>query len=162
MCSGKIFYEFFIFLINSERGCRLELFMRGCFERNGSVQNGSKRSCKREAIRTYAEFGVCNYHAFHIGKEVPQDPPPTPFIYPLAFPSMVFGVVSVWLVPLPQNRSGVPVQFYEIDTVNQKPDFDATQLIFMDGRQSFVKPSAHKSFLSLQHAIVGFSTCRTQ
>ena len=32
-----------------ERGCRLELFMRECFERNGSAQNGSKRSCKREA-----------------------------------------------------------------------------------------------------------------
>ena len=36
-------------LINGERGCRLELYMRGCFERNGSAQNGSKRSCKREA-----------------------------------------------------------------------------------------------------------------
>ena len=28
---------------------RLELFMRGCFESNGAAQNGSKRSCKREA-----------------------------------------------------------------------------------------------------------------
>ena len=34
--------------MNGERGCRLELFMRECFERNGSAQNGSKRSCKRE------------------------------------------------------------------------------------------------------------------
>ena len=32
-----------------ERGCHLELFMRECFERNGSAQNGSKASCKREA-----------------------------------------------------------------------------------------------------------------
>ena len=38
-----------MFLINGEKGCRLELFMRGCFERNGSAQNGSKRLCKREA-----------------------------------------------------------------------------------------------------------------
>ena len=38
-----------MFLINGERGCRLELFMRGCFERNGSAQNSSKRSCKWEA-----------------------------------------------------------------------------------------------------------------
>ena len=44
----NFFQEFFMFLINGERGCRLELFMRGCFERNGSAQNGSKRSCKRE------------------------------------------------------------------------------------------------------------------
>ena len=46
---GKVFQEFFSFLINGERGCRLELFMRGCFEMNGSAQNGSMRSCKREA-----------------------------------------------------------------------------------------------------------------
>ena len=46
---GKFFQEFFMFLINVERGCRLELFMRGCFERNGSAQNGFKRSCKLEA-----------------------------------------------------------------------------------------------------------------
>ena len=46
---GKFFQEFFLFLIKGERGCRLELLMRGCFERNGSAQNGSKRSCKREA-----------------------------------------------------------------------------------------------------------------
>ena len=46
---GKLFQEFFMFLIFGERGCRLELFMRGSFERNGSAQNGSKRSCKREA-----------------------------------------------------------------------------------------------------------------
>ena len=38
-----------MFLIYGERGCRLELFMHGCFERNGSAQNGFKRSCKREA-----------------------------------------------------------------------------------------------------------------
>ena len=46
---GKFFLEFFMFLMNGERGCRLELFMRECFERNGSAQNGSMRSCKREA-----------------------------------------------------------------------------------------------------------------
>ena len=46
---GKVFQELFMFLINGERGCRLELFMCGCFERNGSAQNGPKRSCKREA-----------------------------------------------------------------------------------------------------------------
>ena len=28
---GKFFQEFFILLIKGERGCRLELFMRGCF-----------------------------------------------------------------------------------------------------------------------------------
>ena len=49
MYGGKIFQEFFMFLTNGERGCRLERFMRGCFERNGSAQNGSKRLCKREA-----------------------------------------------------------------------------------------------------------------
>ena len=27
----------------------MELFMRECFERDGSAQNGSKASCKREA-----------------------------------------------------------------------------------------------------------------
>ena len=46
---GKFFKDFFMFLINGERGCHLELFVRGCFERNGSAQNGSKGSCKREA-----------------------------------------------------------------------------------------------------------------
>ena len=46
---GKFFQKLFMFLMNGERGCGLELFMRGCFERNGSAQNGSKRSCKREA-----------------------------------------------------------------------------------------------------------------
>ena len=46
---GKFFQEFLMFLINGERGCHLELVMRGCFERNGSAQNGSKTSCKREA-----------------------------------------------------------------------------------------------------------------
>ena len=46
---GKFFQEFFMFLMNGERGCRLELFMRECFERNGPVQDGSKTSCKREA-----------------------------------------------------------------------------------------------------------------
>ena len=46
---GKFFQEFFMFLMNGERGCRLELFMRECLERNGSAQNGSKASCKREA-----------------------------------------------------------------------------------------------------------------
>ena len=45
----KLFQEFFMFLMNGERGCRLELFMRECLERNGSAQNGSKASCKREA-----------------------------------------------------------------------------------------------------------------
>ena len=46
---GKFFQEFFMFLMNGEKGCKLELFMRECFERNGSAQNGSKASCKREA-----------------------------------------------------------------------------------------------------------------
>ena len=32
---GKFFQEFFMFLKNGGRGCRLELFMRECFERNG-------------------------------------------------------------------------------------------------------------------------------
>ena len=32
-----------------ERGCRLELFMREYFERNGSAQNGSNASRRREA-----------------------------------------------------------------------------------------------------------------
>ena len=44
----KLFQEFFMFLMVGERGCRLELLMRECFERNGSAQNGSKTSCKRE------------------------------------------------------------------------------------------------------------------
>ena len=35
--------------MNEERGCRLELFMREYMEKNGSAQNGSKTSCKREA-----------------------------------------------------------------------------------------------------------------
>ena len=46
---GKFFREFFMFLMNGERGCRLELLMSECFERNGSAQNGSTASCKREA-----------------------------------------------------------------------------------------------------------------
>ena len=46
---GKFFQEFFMFLINGERGCHLELFMRECFEMNGSPQNCSKASCKWEA-----------------------------------------------------------------------------------------------------------------
>ena len=49
MYGEKIFQEFFMFLMNGERSCRLELFMRECFERNGSAENGSKASCKREA-----------------------------------------------------------------------------------------------------------------
>ena len=35
-----------------ERGCLLELFMRGCFKRNGSAQNGSKRSCNYTSLYT--------------------------------------------------------------------------------------------------------------
>ena len=31
---GKFFQEFFMFLMNGERGCRLELFIHECFERN--------------------------------------------------------------------------------------------------------------------------------
>ena len=46
---GKICKEFFMFLKNGERGCRLELFMCECFERNGDAQNGSKASFKPEA-----------------------------------------------------------------------------------------------------------------
>ena len=49
MYGGNIFQKFFMFLMNGERGCRLELFMCECFERKGSAQNGSKASCKREA-----------------------------------------------------------------------------------------------------------------
>ena len=49
MHGGKFFQEFFMLFMNGERGCRLELFVRECFERNGSAQNGSKASCKREA-----------------------------------------------------------------------------------------------------------------
>ena len=49
MYGGKIFQEFFMFLMKGERGCRLELFMRECFERNCSAQNGSKASYKLEA-----------------------------------------------------------------------------------------------------------------
>ena len=61
-----------MFLINGERGCRLELFMRGCFDRNGSAQSGSKRSCKQEAYPylrgtvTYRNFRMTNVpHASH-------------------------------------------------------------------------------------------------
>ena len=46
---GKFFQEFFIFLMNRERGCRLELFRHECFEGNDAAQDGSKTSCKREA-----------------------------------------------------------------------------------------------------------------
>ena len=46
---GKFFQEFVLFLMNGERGCRLELFMREYIERNGSAQSGSRTSCKREA-----------------------------------------------------------------------------------------------------------------
>ena len=45
---GKFFQEFFMFLMNGERGCRLDMFMCECSERNGSTQNGSKASCKRK------------------------------------------------------------------------------------------------------------------
>ena len=50
MYGGKIFSR--IFHVPDEwreRGCRLELFMRECFERNGSALNGSKASGKWEA-----------------------------------------------------------------------------------------------------------------
>ena len=49
MYGGKFFQEFLMSLMNGERGCRLELFLREFFERNGSAQDGSKTSCKREA-----------------------------------------------------------------------------------------------------------------
>ena len=35
--------------MNGEKGCPLELFMRGYIKRKGSAQNGSKISCKWEA-----------------------------------------------------------------------------------------------------------------
>ena len=47
---GKPFKEFFLFLMNRERGCRLELFVRGYIERNGSVH-----SVNGKPIRTYVE-----------------------------------------------------------------------------------------------------------
>ena len=46
---GKLFQEFFFFLMNGERGCRLELIMHEYIEMDGSAQNGSKTSCKRQA-----------------------------------------------------------------------------------------------------------------
>ena len=45
---GKLFQEFFLFLMNGERGCRLELFICEYMERNCSAQNFSK-ICKQEA-----------------------------------------------------------------------------------------------------------------
>jgi len=45
----ELFQEFFLFLMNGERSCRLELSTREYIERNGSAQKGSKISCKREA-----------------------------------------------------------------------------------------------------------------
>ena len=53
MYGGKFFLRIFVFLMNGERGCCLELFMCECFERNGSAQSGSKAWCKREALDTY-------------------------------------------------------------------------------------------------------------
>ena len=50
MYGGKIFSRIcHVPDVWRERGCHVELFMRECFERNGSAQNGSKASCKREA-----------------------------------------------------------------------------------------------------------------
>ena len=63
---GKFFQEFFMFLMNGERGYRLELFIRECFGSNGSAQKGSKTSCKREAYpylrRTVAYRNVPKSH----------------------------------------------------------------------------------------------------
>ena len=55
MYGGKHFSRIFMFLINGERGCRSELFIRGCFERNGSAQNGSRDRVNGKPIRTFAE-----------------------------------------------------------------------------------------------------------
>ena len=50
MYGGKIVLRIFHALEEwRERGCRLELFMGECCERNSSAQNGSKALCKREA-----------------------------------------------------------------------------------------------------------------
>ena len=46
---GNTFQEFFFVLMNGGRGCRLELFMHEYIEMNGSAQNGSEASCKRQA-----------------------------------------------------------------------------------------------------------------
>jgi len=52
---GQHFQAFFLFLMNGERGFRLELLMWEYMEKNSSAQNGSKTSCKRKPIRTYKE-----------------------------------------------------------------------------------------------------------
>ena len=49
MCGGKTFSRIFLVPDEWRGGCRLELFMREYMERNGSAQNSSKTSCKREA-----------------------------------------------------------------------------------------------------------------
>ena len=46
---GKLFHKFLFFLMNGERGCRLEPFWREYIEMNCSTQNDSMKSCKREA-----------------------------------------------------------------------------------------------------------------
>ena len=46
---GKMFSKTFHVLDKWKDRLSFELYMRGCFERNGSAQNGSKRCCQREA-----------------------------------------------------------------------------------------------------------------
>ena len=66
MHGGKIFSRI-LHVPDEWRGCRLELFMRECFERNGSAPDDSKTSCKREAYRAVPKYRT---NAALIGSEI--------------------------------------------------------------------------------------------
>ena len=52
--------------MNGERGCLLDVFMRGCFERNGSAQNGSitSETIKKCRIELVSRVSLSNLFVF--------------------------------------------------------------------------------------------------
>ena len=52
---GKFFHEFFMFLMNGERGCHLEQFMRECLERKVLHRTVPRHCVNEKPIRTNAE-----------------------------------------------------------------------------------------------------------
>ena len=51
----KLFQEFFLFLINGERGCRLELFISEYVKETVLLRTPSRHHVSGKPIRTYAE-----------------------------------------------------------------------------------------------------------
>ena len=51
----KLFQEFFLFLMNEERGCRLELFISEYVKETVLLRTGPRHHVNEKPIRTYAE-----------------------------------------------------------------------------------------------------------